>query len=86
MCPGLPTTWRDEGCEGAIPAFALLPVNRRPRPIGSASGQPVAGHLAVVIHGIGLLCEGGPVFQAIGVDDGAGSPKGSRQWRRYKQC
>jgi hypothetical protein len=51
-------------------------VNRRRRPISGASGQPVAGGLAIVIDGTGLLREGGPVFQAIGVDDGAGARSG----------
>jgi hypothetical protein len=45
--------------------LALFPVNCRWRPIDSASGQPVAYHLAVVIDGIGLLREGGSVVQAI---------------------
>ena len=33
----------------------LSPVDRRRRPLGGASRQPVAGRLAVVIDGIGLL-------------------------------
>ena len=60
----------------AIPTFPLFPVNRRRRPISGASGQPVAGGLAIVIDGTGLLREGGPVFQAICVDDGAGARSG----------
>jgi hypothetical protein len=67
---------RTMGGEGAIPAFALFPVNRRRHPIGGAASQPVAGCLAVMIGGIGLLREGGPVVQAIGVDDGAGVRSG----------
>jgi len=51
-------------------------VNRRRRPIGGASRQPVADRLAVVIDVIGLLREGGPVVQAIGVDDSAGARSG----------
>jgi hypothetical protein len=46
-------------------------VDRRRRPVGGAAGDPVGGCLAVVIDGAGLLRESGPVFQAIGVDDGA---------------
>lgn len=64
-----------EGCAGASNP-ALFPVSCRWSPIGSASGQPVAGHLAVVIDGIGLLRKGGPVVQAIGIDDGAGARSG----------
>jgi hypothetical protein len=48
-------------------------MDRRWCPIGGASGRPVADCLAVVIDGTRLLREGGPVFQAIGVDDGAGA-------------
>jgi hypothetical protein len=51
-------------------------MDRRRCPIGGAAGQPVAGCLAVVIDGTGLLREGGPVLQAIGVDDGAGARSG----------
>src|SRR5712691_11040417 len=65
-----------EAARGAIPAFPLFPVDRHRRPIGGASGHPVAGCLTVVIDGIGLLREGGPVVQAIGVDDGAGTRSG----------
>jgi hypothetical protein len=48
-------------------------VNRRRRPTGSAPGSPGADGLAVVIDGIGLLREGGPVVQTIDLDDGAGA-------------
>jgi len=51
----------------------LFAVNCRRRPNDGAPSQPVVGRLAVVIDGIGLLCEGGPVFQAINVDHGAGA-------------
>ena len=51
-------------------------MDRRRRPLGGASRQPVAGRLAIVIDGIGLLDEGGPVVQAIDVDDGAGARSG----------
>jgi len=67
---------RHEGAEGAVPTFALLLANRRRCPTGGASGQPVAGRLAVVIDRNGLLREGSPVVQAINVDDGAGPQSG----------
>jgi len=51
-------------------------VDRRRCPIGGASGQSVGGCLAVVIDRARLLREGGPVIQAISVDDGAGAGSG----------
>src|SRR5437870_4151839 len=52
--------------------WSSFPVHRHRRPIGGASGQPVADRLAIVIDRIGLLGKGGPVVQAIRIDDAAG--------------
>jgi hypothetical protein len=52
---------------------SLFPVNRHWRPIGGASGQPIADCLAIVIDRVGLLGKGGPVVQAIRIDDAAGA-------------
>src|SRR4051794_1338896 len=40
-------------------------------PIGGPPGQTVRGRLALMIDGLGCLGEGGPVFEAIHVDDPA---------------
>src|SRR6267154_5837572 len=53
--------------------YPLFPVKRCWRPIRGAPGQPVAGCLAIVIDRIGLPGKGGPVVEAIRVDDGAGA-------------
>jgi hypothetical protein len=58
---------------GFISVSPLLPVNRRRRPIGGASRQPVPDRLAVVI---GLLSKGSPVVQTICVDNGTRARSG----------
>jgi hypothetical protein len=51
-------------------------VDSRGRPIGDAAAEPIFGCFAVVIDGGGLPGEHGPVIEAIGVDDGAGTGRG----------
>src|SRR6266851_8015648 len=60
-------------CRAKLRAGTKSTANDRGRPIGGAASEPVVGRFAIVIDRFRRAGERGPVIEAIGVDDGAGT-------------